>query len=65
MNKYDLNVEGMKCINCSNRIEKVLSEDKNIKSVKADYKNNKVVVESSLSKEEIKDMIDDCGFTVI
>ncbi len=65
MKKLTLKVEGMHCINCTNRVEKALKENKSVNFVKADFKENKVEIESDLTKEEIATIIDDCGFDVI
>lgn len=62
-----LNVEGMSCQHCVNRIEKALGSLNGIESVKVSLEDKKVVVEydgERISFETIKDVINDQGYEV-
>lgn len=61
-----LNVEGMTCSGCENRVKNVLSDFKEIASVNADHTKNEVVIElkEEIDTEAIKKAIEDLGFTV-
>ena len=57
MSELKLNVKGMMCTGCENRIKNALDVIKGIKSVDANYKNE-------VNIEEIKSVIEDIGFEV-
>lgn len=66
MNELKLNVKGMMCTGCENRIKNAIGEIKGIKSVDANHKTGRVVINSDLEVniEEIKSAIEDIGFEV-
>lgn len=66
MEEIILNVEGMHCTGCENRIKNALSEIDGIKEVTADHNNGKVSIKvnSKVDIDEIKERIDDLGFNV-
>lgn len=66
MEEIILNVEGMHCTGCENRIKNALSEIDGIKEVTADHNNGKVSIKvnSKVNIDEIKERIDDLGFNV-
>ncbi|MDD4494709.1 MAG: copper chaperone CopZ [Eubacteriales bacterium] len=62
-----LNVEGMSCQHCVNRIEKALGSLNGIESVKVSLDDKKVVVEydsERIALTTIKDVINDQGYEV-
>lgn len=60
--KLIINVDGMHCQNCANRIQKVLSAyDEN---VCVDLDKKEVVITTDEEKDKIKESIEDLGFTV-
>ncbi len=67
MNKIKLNVFGMVCEGCENRIKKALKLIDGVKEVYTSHKENTVKVELSkeLNVKEIIDKIEDLGFEVI
>lgn len=66
MKEYNINVDGMHCTGCENRIINALKELEGVESVKADY--NKEIVHVK-GKEEIEEALyetlEDIGFPVI
>lgn len=58
MKELELNVKGMKCIGCENRIKNAVSEIKGVKEVKANHETGKVniVLKKDLI-EEVKNAI--------
>ena len=54
MKELNLSVQGMSCEGCEKRIQNVLSEFPNVKSVKANYKTEKVNI---IFKTEVTDDI--------
>lgn len=65
MNKIKINVEGMHCEGCENRIKNSLKEVEGIINVQANYKTGEVTIEEENSNlEEIKEQIEDLGFEV-
>ncbi len=67
MNKIKLNVSGMVCEGCENRIKNALKLIDGVEEVYASHKENTVKVELSkeLNVKEIIDKIEDLGFEVI
>jgi copper chaperone CopZ len=62
-----LNVEGMHCSGCENRIQKAVSLVDGVKEVKANHETGKVIVnyEENTNIEEIKNAILDLDFKII
>lgn len=67
MKEIILNVDGMMCSGCENRIQNVLKTIGSVKEVKASHEEKKVVVTLKQEVEEsvIKEKIKDLGFEVI
>ena len=60
-----LNVTGMKCEGCENRIKNVVSDIAGVSKVEADYKTGVVTVYCDKDlKKEITEVIEDIGFEV-
>lgn len=65
MKEIILNVEGMMCTGCENRIVNAVSTIEGVESVKANHETGKVTITAEEDKiEEIKNKINDIGFTV-
>lgn len=65
MLEIELDVEGMMCSGCENRIKNAVGSIEEIESVDANHKTGKVKV--TMSKDitkEVKERIEDIGFTV-
>lgn len=67
MNEIILNVNGMMCAGCENRIKNAVQNIEGVKSVIADHSTGKVIVEvnDSISKEKIEETIEDIGFEIV
>lgn len=67
MKEIELNVEGMHCEGCENRIKNVLKTVEGVKEVEASHKEGKVKVEAeeNTNLEEIKERIEDLDFKVV
>lgn len=67
MKNIIIKVEGMKCSGCESRIEKVISNLKEVKSVKANYEKGTVEVTllEDYHSNIIKEKIETLGFSVI
>ncbi len=67
MKEIKLNVEGMVCTGCENRIKKALSIIEGVKKVKANHKEKTVTIKGSenIDIEKIKEIIRDLGFEII
>lgn len=61
-----INVEGMHCSGCENRINNAVKTIKGVKSVKANHmdKNVVVIANDKVDEYQIKDMLVDLGFTI-
>lgn len=66
MEEIILNVEGMHCEGCENRVKNSLSTIDGVESVIADHNNGTVTIKTNkaVNIDEIKEMIDDLGFKV-
>lgn len=64
--KVELNIDGMKCEGCVNRIKNVLSKIKGIVSYEVSLENKNIVMELKKEKikEEVIEKIESIGFTV-
>ncbi|MCI8621865.1 MAG: heavy-metal-associated domain-containing protein [Clostridia bacterium] len=67
MKEIVLNVKGMMCGGCENRVKKSLEDIEGIESVKADHKTGKVVImlNKFVLEETIKETLEDIGYEVI
>ena len=67
MKEIILNVKGMMCEGCENRIQNVVKNIEGVESVKADHNTGKVTVTLSkdVEKETIAEVIDDIGYEII
>lgn len=66
MKEIILNVEGMVCEGCENRVINALKTIKEVEEVKADHKEGKVYItlNSEIQKDVLKEKIEDIGFEV-
>ena len=66
MKETILNVKGMVCGGCENRVKNALSQIEEIKSVEADFKTGivKVNADEKVSKEEMEETVTDIGFEI-
>ena len=67
MNVIELNVKGMMCEGCENRIINVVRNIEGVDEVRADYKEGKVIVKTNnnIKKEAISEVINDIGYKVV
>lgn len=67
MKHIELNVDGMMCEKCENRIENSLSMIDGVKNVKASRANKKVIVdaEDNVNEDTIVSRIEDLDYEVI
>jgi len=67
MREIVLNVKGMECVGCSNRIQNTLSSIEGIKSIVANHENDTVIIKMQDEVEEnmIIEEIQNIGFKVI
>lgn len=66
MKKLLINVEGMACGGCEKRVQNALMEINGVKEAVADHKAGtvKVTFEDQVFEKDIKEQIEDIGFTV-
>ena len=67
MEKIELDIEGMHCSGCSARLQKVLSNLEGVQVIDINYETGKGNLEVDFSKvkiEDIKENIEDAGFSV-
>ena len=66
MNKLELNVAGMACTGCENRIKNAIKLIDNIINVDADYTTGVVIIkyDKDIEIEMIKQKIEDLGFEI-
>lgn len=66
MKELVINVEGMHCEGCENRIKNAIKEIDGIEEVNANHETGivNVIVKKSVNEKEIKDTIEDIGFEV-
>ena len=66
MNKIDLNVKGMMCGGCENRVKRAVKDIAGVDDVTADFTTGKVSISCSneVSKESIEKVIEDIGYEV-
>ncbi len=70
MKELELSVQGMSCEGCEKRIQNVLSELPNVKSVKANHKTEKVniVFQTEVTddiKNSVIEKIENLGYQVV
>ncbi len=67
MNEIIINVKGMVCSGCENRVKNALMNINGVKSVLADYSTGKVIISASdeVTKEVLAKKIEDIGFEVL
>ena len=67
MSELELNVEGMHCGGCENRVKAAIREIKGVKNVEANYQTGKVKIVSKkdIDLEEVKSVIERLDFKVI
>lgn len=61
-----INVKGMVCGGCENRVKNALGEIEGIEKVEADYKTGivKVLSNDNVNKRTMEDVIEDIGFEI-
>ena len=66
MKEIVLNVEGMMCSGCENRVKNIVSKIEGVTDVKASHETNTVKIngEDNLDIEEVKNKIIDLGYEV-
>ena len=67
MNEIILNVKGMMCEGCENRIKNAVKNIEGVDEVRADHRTGKVTVTTNkdVEKKVISVVIDDIGFDVV
>ena len=67
MKEIKLNVEGMTCGGCENRIKNALSEIEGVESVTANHETKEVTItlNAEVEEETLKETITDLGFEVV
>ncbi len=67
MKEIILNVEGMVCNGCENRVKNAVESIDEVESVIADYQAGTVTVtfNQEIEKSKIEEKIEDIGFTVV
>ncbi len=67
MKELILNVKGIECMGCENRIKNAVSSIEGVEKVEASHETGKVTVmmNENVSEDAIKEKIEDIGFTVI
>lgn len=67
MRETIINVKGMVCGGCENRIKNALKEIKGVEKVEADYKTGivKILANENIERKAMEDTIEDIGFEVV
>ncbi len=65
MKKMVFNVDGMVCGKCTARAENVMGKIAEINSLNCNLDDKTITVETSLSVEEMVEIIEDLGFDII
>ncbi|MBM7835822.1 heavy-metal-associated domain-containing protein [Clostridium sardiniense] len=60
MTKYKIKIDGMGCQKCVDNVERAFAGDGRVKQY--EVKVGEAIVECDLTKEELKDLIDDAGY---
>ena len=68
-NKIEIRISGMSCTGCENRVENVLKNVENVKSVNANYNTGIVEIETNnikdLDIDMIKETLKDLGYDIL
>lgn len=66
MKETTLNVRGMMCEGCENRVKNALKNIQGVETVDADFKTGKVVITANeeVNPEQFKEIIEDIGYEV-
>ena len=66
MKETILNVKGMMCEGCENRVKNAIKNLEGVENVTADFKTGKVIIiaKENITQEEIKAIIEDIGYEV-
>lgn len=66
MKQKIINVQGMECQGCENRIQNIVKNIKGVKKVIANHINGTVIitVEEEINMNEVKEKINEIGFNV-
>ena len=67
MKETIINVKGMVCGGCENRIKNALGDIKGIEKVEANYKTGevKILANENVERKAMEDVIEDIGFEVV
>lgn len=67
MRETIINVKGMVCGGCENRIKNALEEIKGVEKVEADYKTGivKILANENIERKAMEDTIEDIGFELV
>ena len=67
MKETIINVKGMMCGGCENRIKNALGDFKDIEKVEANYKTGevKILANENVERKAMEDVIEDIGFEVV
>lgn len=67
MKETIINVKGMVCGGCENRVKNALGGIKGIEKVEADYKTGivKIFANENIERKAMEDTIEDIGFEVV
>lgn len=63
--KRVIETEGMCCKKCAERAEKKLLLSDGVTGARANFKKGTILVETSLSDEELSSIVTEAGFTVV
>ncbi len=66
MKEIIINVKGMVCGGCENRVKNALGEIEGVEKVEADYKTGivKILTNENIERKVMEDVIEDIGFEV-
>lgn len=66
MNKIELNIEGMHCTGCSQRLQKILNNLDGISNAEVIFDSGiaKIEYDEKIKIEDIKEAVEDAGFIV-
>lgn len=66
MKETILNVKGMMCEGCENRVKNAIKNLEGVEDVTADFKTGKVIItaKENITQEEIRELIKDIGYEV-
>lgn len=68
-NKIEIRISGMSCTGCENRVENVLKNIENVKSVNANYNTGIIEIETNnikdLNIDIIKETLEDLDYDIL